>query len=186
MKKNRQFLVLLISILIFSCSKSDDNKDEFDPIFDLTYTKLKNLDDISKNVFYYAGVKVGNSKTSLLIPGSMSCRASEYFGPLFDPLYPSVDFTYIKYQDGEIGCKVTNSSFFSETSLVGEGQLFTTIRDGYIDDSNPLNIKIVLQERSFKGILEIGFQGEYLRIEDRMSTYKREDPNEKVYLYFKK
>ncbi|EKB08029.1 hypothetical protein HMPREF9716_01502, partial [Myroides odoratus CIP 103059] len=33
---------------------------------------------------------------------------------------------------------------------------------------------------------EIGFQGEYLRIEDRMSTYKREDPNEKVYLYFKK
>ncbi len=186
MKKNSQILVLLISILVFSCSKSDDTKDDSDPIFDLPYTKLKHLDDISNDVFYYAGIKVGNAKTSMLIPSSMSCRASEYFGPIFDPLHPDLDFTYIKYKNGELGCETTNSSFFSETSLVEEGQLFTTIRDGYIDDSNPFNIKIVLQKRIFKGILEIGFQGKYLRIEDRMSTYKREDSNEKVYLYFKK
>ncbi|MDR0224520.1 MAG: hypothetical protein LBI32_05630 [Myroides odoratus] len=182
MKKNRQFLVLLISILIFSCSKSDDNKDEFDPIFDLAYTKLKNLDDISKNVFYYAGIKVGKAKTSMLIPGSTSCRASEYFSPMEEKTLANLNFGYIKYQIGPLGCETTNSSFFTETSLINEGELFTTIRNGIIPDRGP----IILQERSFKGILEIGFQGEYLRIEDRMSTYKREDPNEKVYLYFKK
>lgn len=176
----------IFSFFCISCSKSDDNGGEFDPVFDLAYTKLKDLEEINKKTFYYAGIKVGDKKTSMLIPGSMSCRASEFFGPAFDPEYLTLDFAYMKYKTGGLGCEVTNSSFLTETSLVGEGQLFTTIRDGYIDDSNPLNIRIVLNERIFKGILEIGFQGDYLRIEDRMSTYKREDPNEKVYLYFKK
>ena len=183
--KKYVFLVLS-TLLLTSCSKGDDNSDNSDPVFELEYIKLKDIEEIKNQTFFYAGIKVGDKKTSLVIPGSMSCRASEYFGPAFDPLHPNLDFAYIKYKTGGIMCEVTNSSFFSETSLVEEGQLFTTIRDGYIDDSNPFNIIIVLQERSFKGILEIGFQGEYLRIEDRMSTYKREDPNEKVYLYFKK
>ncbi|WP_353160369.1 hypothetical protein [Myroides odoratus] len=182
MKKNSQIVVLLLSVLIFSCSKSDDTRDDSDPIFDLPYTKLKHLDDISKNVFYYAGIKVGNAKTSLLIPGSTSCRASEYFSFMEEKVLPNLNFGYVKYQIGPLGCETTNSSFFTETKLINEGELFTTIRNGIIPERGP----IILQERIFKGILEIGFQGEYLRIEDRMSTYKREDPNEKVYLYFKK
>ena len=178
---NRFFISISI-LLCICCSKSDDNASDVDPVYTLEYTKLQDIEQITRKTFYYAGIKIGDKKTSLLIPNSKSCRAEEFFGPSKDNSFPALDFAYIKFKEGQLRCEPTISSYFVETSLIDEGQLFTTIRAGYFDEASQ---RLVLKERIFKGILEIGFQGDYLRIEDRMSTYKREDPNEKVYLYFK-
>lgn len=185
MKKFRLKIGLLIVLLTsFSCSKSSDDND-LDPVFSQEYTKLQSLEEISSNIYYYAGIKVGDRKASMLIENSKSCRSHEYFSIMREARYEVLDFGFIKFkEDNEegLGCIPTTSAFFLESQLIEEGQLFTTIREGIV---SPIG-DVVLYERVFKGILEIGFQGKYLRIEDRMSNYKREDPNEKVYLYFKK
>lgn len=182
-----RIFILFFVLLCISCSKSDDEASEYDPVYALEYTRLQSLDQISENVFYYAGIKVGDQKTSLLIPEDKSCRAAEFFGPAYDRDFPTLDFAYIKFAKGQLGCESTESAYFTETRLVEEGKLLATIRRGYPDRTSiPEAHFLVLKERIFKGLLEIGFQGDYLRIEDRMSNYKREDPNEKVYLYFKK
>lgn len=170
---------LSISLLLLAnCSKSSDDSD-FDPIFSQEYTQLQNLEEISSDIYYYAGIKIGDRKASMLIENSKSCRRYEYFSTMEDSNYETLDFVFMKFTEG-LGCVPTTSAFFLESQLIEEGKLFTTIREGdyYMD--------LFLGERMYKGILEIGFQGEYLRIEDRMSNYKRMDPEEKVYLYFKK
>ena len=73
--------------------------------------------------------------------------------------------------------------------MVEDGKLLTTMLTGYfaMDKEFPWKaFRLYTSSRVYKGFLEIGFQGEYLRIEDRMSNYQRKDENEKVYLYFKK
>lgn len=176
--------IVLCFILLFSvsCSKSDDNKDNYDPISAMEYSKLKSLDEINNKIFYYAGIKRGNEKASMLSTGSYSCRANEFFSVIIKENQPNLNFGFIKFQSGNLGCETTDSVFFIDAKLLNEGELFTTLVDGYLHPQ----IGIVLGERRFKGSLEIGFQGEYLRIEDYMSNYERIDPNEKVYLYFKK
>ncbi|WP_158962033.1 hypothetical protein [Myroides fluvii] len=175
-------IAVLVVCLLLSCSKSDDNKDNYDPISAMEYSKLKSLDEINNMIFYYAGIKRGNEKASMLSNSSSSCRANEFFSVIITENQPNLNFGFIKFQSGNLGCETTDSVFFIDTELLSEGELFTTLVNGYLHPQ----IGLILGGRRFKGTLEIGFQGEYLRIEDYMSNYERIDPNEKVYLYFKK
>lgn len=96
---NRFFISISI-LLCICCSKSDDDASDVDPVYTLEYKKLQEIEQITRKTSYYAGIKVGDKKTSLLIPDSKSCRAEEFFGPLKDSSFPALDFAYIKFEEG--------------------------------------------------------------------------------------
>jgi len=177
-------LILFIGIVampLFGCSKSDDAQEEEDDIFLLEYRELKDLNELKNKVFFYVGIKKGDAKTSMLIPNSRSCRAHEFFSQAKSNAYPTLEFSYIKMENGALGCEITTSVYFLTNNLIRDGILQTTLKEGVPSESG---IQLLPKDAIYRGPIEIGFQGDYLRIEDRMSAYQREDPNEKVYLYF--
>lgn len=193
-------IICLIALTMNSCSNSDDNNGGND-IESKEYIKLKSLDEIRGGHFRYAGIKIGDRKATFLEENSKSCRAHEYFATISSEYYPNLDFIYQAFEKGELGCTqivkripeleiyYSVSTVFLENSLVEDGKLLTTMLIGYfaMDKEFPEKAsRLYTSSRVYKGFLEIGFQGEYLRIEDRMSNYQRKDENEKVYLYFKK
>ena len=190
MGKYLSLIVFILSVLFStSCSKSDDGKGGSD-IESKEYIKLKSLDEIRGGHFRYAGIKIGDRKATFLVENSKSCRAHEYFSTISSEFYPNLDFVYQQFEEGPLGCEKINSGgavgyhdsiVFLESSLIEEGKLLTTILNGYFAIG-----RLYTSSRVYKGFLEIGFQGDYLRIEDRMSNYQRKDRNEKVYLYFKR
>lgn len=192
-------LLFLLALISNSCSKSDNGSSS--DIESKAYIKLKSLDEIKGVHYQYAGIKIGDRKATFLSENSKSCRAHEYFSSISSEYYPSLDFIYQAFEEGNFGCtEVVKripelemyfpvSTVFLENSLVEEGKLLTTLLIGYFaPDNRPENLphRLYTSGRVYKGFLEIGFQGDYLRIEDRMSNYQRKDENEKVYLYFKR
>lgn len=180
--KKFNLLILLLFIPLLGCSKSDEEEEGKDEIFALEYKGLTDLDVLKNKVFYYVGIKRGDSKTSVLVPNSKSCRAQEYFTQARSDAEPTLDFGYIVMENGTFGCEQTTSVYFLDSELEREGVLKTQLKYG---ESVPM-LGIVLHDGGpmYSGEIEIGFQGEYLRIEDKMSSYIKADPNEKVYLYF--
>jgi len=178
MKKLLCIVVLCLGSMLTSCSKNDDHKDT-DPIFSLPYTPLKNLSKfLDKETYYYAGFKAGERKASMLTPTSTACNRNETLQFFYDDLGK---LKYIKYYRTNRNCSGKETVVLSKNELISEGILLTKITEP-MGDFEPLI------EYDGKGNieLEIGFQGEYLRIEDYMSHYNRINPTDKVYLYFKK
>ncbi|MDR0224522.1 MAG: hypothetical protein LBI32_05640 [Myroides odoratus] len=166
-------LLIALCLLLFSCSKSDDDSvDELD-VFSLAYVPLNSFDELDMQGYYYAGFKAEGRKASMLIKNSKACRSHDFLSlsKTKEGILDKLEYAF--YIEGSFGCFQYAMHTFEENKLIETGKIFTTIRDQY-------------SNRLFKGILEIGFQGEYLRIEDQISDYQRMDPNEKVYLYFKK
>ncbi|WP_410879076.1 hypothetical protein [Myroides sp. DW712] len=178
MKKVCCIVVLCLGSILTSCSKNDDNKDT-DPIFSLPYIPLKSLSEFSDNeTYYYAGFKAGERNASMLSPTSTACNRDETLQFFYDDFE---EIKYIKYYRTNRNCSGKETVVLSKNKLISEGILLTKIEE-LMGDFEPLpgdddkgNIE-----------LEIGFQGEYLRIEDQMSHYNRTNPTDKVYLYFKK
>ncbi len=194
-------IVFFLAFIINSCSKSDDDDDKGANIESQPYIKLKSLDEIRGVHYRYTGIKIGDRKATFLVENSKSCRAHEYFSTISSEYYPNLDFVYQQFEEGAFGCvQVVKripelemyypvSTVFLENSLAEEGKLLTTMLTGYFapDYSEPNKPdRLFTSSRVYKGFLEIGFQGDYLRIEDRMSNYQRKNENEKVYLYFKR
>ena len=168
----RPVVTVLVVCFLLSCSKDDGNSMKGEDVFLLPYAPLKSLDELYRGSYVYGGFKAEGREASMILENSKSCRA-------FDDLYVTKDsfdkvslMEYNLHTAGQFGCVRDDIIRLEENKIYKEGILFTTIKDRY-------------GKRIFKGLLEIGFQGDYLRLEDRMSDYKRKDPNEKVYLYFK-
>ncbi|MGS4345846.1 hypothetical protein ACKUSY_09720 [Myroides odoratus] len=173
MKISIQFFLVVGLFFLGACSKSDDNKDEnFDFVFSQEFIPLKSFNELRAGSYLYAGFKAEGRKMSMLIEGSKSCTAYNDLFFIKDDEDSISTIQYNLHSAGQFGCMRYSTLLFLENKMFKEGILFTTIKDPY-------------GKRVFKGLLEIGFQGDYLRIEDKISDYVRKDPDEKVYLYFK-
>lgn len=175
MKKLTGITLLLISSLLLGCTKSDDTKG-VDPVFSLTYTPLKNLEELTQTHYYYAGFKAGEAKSSMLSSYSKSCNREDYLQLNFDANQEFV-MNFFRMRIQCLGFEIVN---LEKNILIKEGILRTKVSGS----KDVLEKLIVDKEGRIE--LEIGFQGDYLRIEDRMSNYSRHKYDQKVYLYFKK
>ena len=185
--------ILVGSIALASCSSDDNKSSSDDPIFSQPYTELANLDELQTGKYQYVGNKIGDRKVGL-ISEAAKCKSSDNLlvhrtGTVLDSI------TYNNYRPEVINNKEECLNIFEyprlmrKNELVSPGHLSTSVEDGYlfaiIDDEGIVERREYRRKDHFKGELEIGFQAGYLRIEDRLSDYKRLK-GEKVYLYFKK
>lgn len=162
---------------LVSCSKDDNKDDDVDPIFSLEYKPLKSLKELETNdTYYYAGIKIGDRKVGLLPSSSTSCTRHDRIYAKFG----NNTLNYIVFYRNSRGCDDVQEVRLVKNVLENDGILHTVVL-GSLDKLDQLVI-----DDEGRIPLEIGFQGEYLRIEDRMSNYKRTKQNEKVYLYFAK
>ncbi|WP_353100055.1 hypothetical protein [Myroides odoratus] len=168
----KETLLIALCLLLFSCSKSDDDSVDEPDVFSLEYFPIKSFDELDRGSYFYRGFQAEDRKASMLLENTTSCVR-------FNDLYIHKDslenlslIEYNFHESGQLGCNRYKTILFQENRLYEEGILFTTIRDPY-------------GKRLFKGLLEFGFQGGYLRIEDKISNYVKKDPEGKVYIYFK-
>jgi|GEM_PF-2244078 len=185
--------ILLGGIALASCSSDDNKSSSSDPIFSQPYTELTSLDELQTGRYQYVGNKIGDQKVGLFNE-SVPCKSSDYlFVHRTDAVLDSI--TYNNFKPEIIKDKVECFSVFEfprlmqKNELVTPGHLETMVRDGYLqpifDDDGTVTKREYRRKNHYLGQLEIGFQAGYLRIEDRLSDYKRLK-GEKVYLYFKK
>ncbi|WHT38496.1 hypothetical protein QNH98_16005 [Myroides sp. mNGS23_01] len=185
--------ILVGSIALTSCSSDDNKSSSNDPIFSQPYTELANLDELQTGKYQYVGNKIGDRKVGL-ISEAAKCKSSDHLlvhrtGTVLDSI------TYNNYRPEVIDNKEECLNIFKyprliqKYELVSSGYLNALVEDGYlqaiIDDEGNVVRREYRRKEHFKGELEIGFQAGYLRVEDRLSDYKRLK-GEKVYLYFKK
>ncbi|MBW3518662.1 hypothetical protein [Flavobacterium sp. NKUCC04_CG] len=181
MKKNLFLSLIGLALLVGACSKSDDNKDENeDLVFNAPYYPIKDIQDLkSKTTWYYEGAKIGSKKYGAIsksncISKNMLTFVKTSNGESDSMIYDSYDGAGIL----EKGCKLDFRRAMKSVKLTSEGKIFVEIYDFVYDSSNNEQIK----EEIYKGNLEVGFQKDMLRIEDKFTHY---NGNEKVYLYFK-
>lgn len=167
---------VLVSSLFLSCSSSDDTK-EIDPIFSLPYTPLSNMNELSEGNYAYVGIKIADQKVGMITPTSTTCARNDFM-TIF---YEGTELNRMVYYKKNRNCSGTEAVLLSEIFLESVGTLATLIGSSNqpVPSAVPTDTKNHIR-------LEVGFQGEYLRIEDRMSNFTRTKHNEKVYLYFKK
>lgn len=173
MKQLTILMVLLVNSFLLSCSKSD-NTEDVDPVFSLPYTPLRDLAELDATSYLYAGLKVEGRRSSMLTPTSRLCN-------IYDELHLNFNANQLanmKFSRRNKNCEGFKIVTLSKNTLVKEGVLRTNIY-GSVDKLD----KLIVDEQG-RIDLEIGFQGDYLRIEDRMSNYSRHKYDEKVYLYF--
>ncbi|WHT37592.1 hypothetical protein QNH98_10280 [Myroides sp. mNGS23_01] len=175
MNKTGRLLVLFLMILSLGCSKGDDNTD-LDPIYSLEYKPLKSFTELGKKQYNYVGIKIGDKKVGLLSDSDKSCVRLDKVQAHFE----DDKLVELVYNRMERDCSKSNKVRLVKNSLNEEGILHTIVHGS----RDKLDNLIIDEEGRIS--LEIGFQGDYLRIEDRMSNFKRTKHNEKVYLYFKR
>ncbi len=185
----KKIIALAAAVVLFIACSKDDNKTQDDPIFSQPYTKLESLDDLELGKYQYMGNKLGNRKVGLVGEGTY-CKQLDY-------LLIAEDFSeknqriekYFLYNNFRLDLvdKVQKCvSIFkshrviADLRLIEPGLLKTNVNDGVFGEIPEKH------EEVYDGVLEIGFQAGFLRIEDRMSDYNRVTKDEKVYLYFKK
>lgn len=185
--------ILLGGIALASCSSDDNKSSSNDPIFSQPYTELTNLDELVTGKYQYVGNKIGDRKVGL-VTDVAKCKGSDHLvvhrtGAVLDSI------TYNNYRPEIINNKEECLNIFTfprlmqKNELVSPGYLSTSVDDGYLqpifNDEGVVIRREYRRKNHYGGKLEIGFQAGYLRIEDRLSDYKRLN-GEKVYLYFKK
>lgn len=171
MKCYAKFILVLASVFLVSCSSSDDSK-EIDPVFSLPYVPVKELSDIDSGRYSYAGIKIEGQKASMLNPHSATCSRNDAMHVVYNIEGKLETMNYYKML---AGCEGSMNISIYEIFLEKEGIIGAWVT----------NYRTPEMEDAIPALLEIGFQGEYLRIEDRMSNFTRTKKNEKVYLYFK-
>ncbi|WP_413513213.1 hypothetical protein [Myroides odoratus] len=205
----KKILVMLFgAITIAACSSDDNSSSSNDPIFSQPYTELANLDELVTGKYAYVGNKIGDRKVGL-VPASNECKQKDYLvvhrtGVVLDSL------SYNNYGYRVVDDKRECRSIFEfprivrGMNLLSPDKLKVLVTDDYLESKvidelgadgkpvldehgKPKKKTIYLRKRKehYSGNLEIGFQADYLRVEDRLSDYSRVK-DEKVYLYFKK
>lgn len=197
MKKSLLFLSLLF--IGVSCSSDDNGKPDLDdPFFESEYTPLKSLKELSSFYTYY-GAKIGDrpsgaiASSNCLSKNTMSFYISDEITQFSND---SIVFNSYKQEEVVNGdCVADFVRTFREVKLQEEGKMYVDIHDFYYEEIEFIyedeitgekydSIRIdTIKNTYFKGNLEIGEQGGYLRIEDKFSKYNGKD---KVYQYFKK
>lgn len=190
MKKSIVFFLLLF--IGVSCSSDDNSKPDLnDPLFESEYTPLKSLKELNSTYIYY-GAKIGNRPFGAI--ASSNCLSKNTFTTYISD---SNDFfsndsivfkSYMQEEKVNGECVVDFIRTLRQVKLVEEGKMYVDIHDFYYEEVKDTlvegGIRIdTIKNTYFKGDLEIGTQGGYLRIEDEFSRYNDKD---KVYQYFKK
>ncbi|MBB1139459.1 hypothetical protein [Myroides sp. WP-1] len=182
---NKFWACILVSVIFLSSCSSDDES-SYDPIFSAKYIPLTDLTQLEKSTYFYAGIKIEGYKTSLLPPDGTSCVKDDILVPTFDN---ENNFERLEYIRTNKRCSEGfGSIILVKNKLIENGILRTNMyfNGNFYYDKNGVRQYYDSDENwEFRGNLEIGFQGDYLRIEDRMSHYSRPGSIEKVYLYFK-
>lgn len=188
--------ILVGSIALASCSSDDNKSSSDDPIFSQPYEELKSLDELAVGKYAYIGNKIGDRNVGV-VGETSNCKRVDYLVVHRNPTTSVLDsLTYNNFRLDKIEGRLECMSIFEfprllqKNALVRSGYMRTSIEDGYLkqlykDDGKTKDGKKYERKDYFKGEIEIGFQAGYLRIEDRLSDYKRLK-DEKVYLYFKK
>lgn len=191
-------LWLLASLLIVgaSCSSDDGNPEKpVDPIFELEYVPLNDFSDVQSN-YIYAGAKIGDRPVGLISKNNCVSGNSITFYATSSTAVTRDSIFYLSNKFNEelgVGCEYDFSRTMRDVRMVEKGKMHVDIADfiwkevrvpydslGHQRDS----IRIDIEKKGYyNGNLEIGFQGKYLRIEDKVSKYSGKD---KVYLYFKR
>ncbi|WP_413513744.1 hypothetical protein [Myroides odoratus] len=200
MKNLNLIIAVFLGLLTLSCS-SDEGGIKGDPIFSAEYIPLKDLSDLGKGTYFYAGFKAEGRKVSLLAENTDSCQKDDIFAPVFNANGDLIFFQFHRSNSGCIGgytvILLTNNQLLDtgimETSLYSGGSYSgEEEKPGLEEEEKPSferivksTLDVVKSRERYDGPLEIGFQGGYLRIEDRMSHYSRPKQTDKVYLYFK-
>ncbi len=185
-------------LFLLSCSSSDDTVD-LDPIASAEFIPLKDFSELGRKTYFYAGIKAEGRKVSLLPDDTDSCQRDDFFAPVYNQEEQLVFFQY-----NRIGPRCeggTSLILFTNNKLVNDGIFETTLylvgssfdmddliaKESNDDDDVVKSVSSIDNKRRerYDGKLEIGFQGGYLRVEDRMSHYSRPRATDKVYLYFK-
>lgn len=174
-------LILVVLLSLVSCSK-EDNKEEVDPLFSLPYHPLKDLAELKGKKFQYAGIKVEGRNAGLLTDASRTCSSSDL---LIFSSDGENEVSSIEFFRAKVSCEGTDVIAFYNYFLIEEGILRTRL---VLHQQLGILASPIPGENFVNGRfnLRIGFQGEYLRVEDRMSNYTRMRPDEEVFLYFKK
>ena len=190
MKKSIVFFLLLF--IGVSCSSDDNSKPDLgDPLFESEYTPLKSLKELNSTYIYY-GAKIGSRPSGAI--ASSNCLSKNTFATYISD---SNDFfsndsivfkSYMQEEKVNGECVEVFIRTMRQVKLVEEGKMYVDIHDFYYEEVKDTlvegGIRIdTIKNTYFKGDLEIGTQGGYLRIEDEFSRYNDKD---KVYQYFKK
>lgn len=175
-------LFLVLALGLSSCSK-EDKDDDFDPLFSLPYEPLKNLTELRGKKYKYAGIKVEGRKAGILSEYAMTCSVSDL---LVFSEGEGDEISKIEFFRAKSNCDGTDRIGFYDYKLIEEGLLSTRLIL-HFPNTEVLQGAAAVGEHFVDGRfhIQIGFQGEYLRIEDRISNYIRVKPEEEVFLYFK-
>ena len=177
-------LILVLSLGLVSCSKDDNKSSDVDPVFSLEYHPLKSLSEVKGKSFRYAGIKIGDKKVGLFSDTSPECSTSDLI--VFYPENGEKNSPITFFRKTKI-CSGFDEINFIDYYMNKEGLLSTRLMKNY-EPSTDISSNSIIETSFTEGRryeLQIGFQGKYLRIEDRMSHYVRLNPDEVVYLYFK-
>lgn len=196
MKKSILFLSLLF--IGVSCESDDNSKqDPSDPLFESEYTPLKNFEELEP-VYIYHGAKIGNRPFGAIANKNCLSNNTLSFFVSNDATFVNDSIVFMSYKvDEEIqkNCNLDFMRVIRDVKLVEEGKINVNITD-----ISYKNVKVTYKETpdgptldsirvdtirnvKYKGDLEVGKQGGYLRIQDKFSRYSGK---EKVYQYYKK
>ncbi|MGG5576738.1 hypothetical protein ACPDHL_05260 [Myroides sp. C15-4] len=178
-------LAFIAGFTMISCS-SDDNKEAAYDVYNLPYTPLTDLSELGKETYFYVGIKIEGYKTQLIPPTKETCLKEDKIVALYndDEMLVRLD-----YKRSGINCKGYDNIRLTQNKIVQPGILNTNLYvAGTYEKADNGDMVLVPSDSNerFEGDIEIGFQGRYLRIEDRMSHYSRPANVNKVYLYFEK
>ncbi|MEC4116444.1 hypothetical protein SAMN05421818_11923 [Myroides phaeus] len=194
------FLFLATLALITSCSSSDDNS-PLDPISSQPYNPLTSLTELEDGKYQYVGNDIGNGKVGIVNPTSGTCKENDLL-VVYKTDQKLDSITYANYKTvigkkNEIKCEKIGGEYdrvLRNNRLNATGVLSTQMtEDAKIPlteeekKENPGKEFKIERNLIYKGTVEIGKQGGYLRIEDHLSGYKPGSQIKgKPYLYFKK
>ncbi len=190
MKKSFFFLLASVGIIGVGCSKSDDsNPEEIDTVFEAPYEALNSFEDLSSSVWRYEGAKIGDRKFGAVYKSNcLSNNRLVFLGGDIAAKKDSITYESFDLAKSTVGdCSLDFRRTMRKSKMISKGKMFVDIYDYTvkIDTNKQTNIITIdtIKKTYYKGNIDIGFQKDMLRVEDKFTRYSG---SEKVYLYFKK
>lgn len=191
MKKTIISSLICSVFLLVACSKNDDdNSDDKDVVFAAPYIPLESFQDLEpgNGWFNYQGAKIGDRSYGAISNSNCLAQNTIYF--VGNDLMRKDSIVYNSFHSVEASNKNCSLDFrrtMRKVKMASKGYMFVDIYDYTlkpVDTIKATNVIVydTIKTTYFKGNLEIGFQKDMLRIEDKFTRYSGK---EKVYLYFK-
>lgn len=193
----KKIIVSFCMILaLVSCNKNDDNNSSsnVDPIFSQPYTPLAEFSDLETATYRYVGNKIGDRPVGL-VGAAAKCKGNDRLQIFVDRkvVIDSIVYYNYSYDSKKQDCELSFISprVLKSNKLASPGNMNSKVEEFWFEEIiDKVDPSIITSKRktkeTYSGNIEIGFQAEYLRIEDHISDYNYTPAKEKVYLYFKK